>query len=100
MSDEGFGEPSGGELSGGVFWPTAGYISDPQLSTHNLQRAAEAKGAEFLFGREVVEILDRRRPHSRREARRRNRDHVARSWSMSPAPTPPSSTAWPAPSTT
>ena len=56
MSDEGFGEPSGGELAGGVFWPTAGYISDPQLSTHNLQRAAEAKGSEFLFGREVVEI--------------------------------------------
>ncbi len=57
MHDEGFGEPSGGELSGGVFWPTAGYISDPQLSTHNLQRAAEAKGAEFRFGREVVGIL-------------------------------------------
>ena len=56
MSDEGFGEPSGGELPGGVFWPTAGYISDPQLSTHNLQRAAEAKGSEFRFGREVVEI--------------------------------------------
>ena len=58
MSDEGFGEPSGGELAGGVFWPTAGYISDPQLSTHNLQRAAEAKGSEFRFGREVVEILN------------------------------------------
>ena len=57
MHDEGFGEPSGGDLAGGVFWPTAGYISDPQLSTHNLQRAAEAKGAEFRFGREVVEIL-------------------------------------------
>ena len=57
MGDEGFGEPTGGELSGGVFWPTAGYISDPQLATHNLQRAAEAKGARFLFGRQVVEIL-------------------------------------------
>ena len=57
MSDDGFGEPSGGELAGGVFWPTAGYITDPQLSTHNLQRAAEAKGSAFLFGREVVEIL-------------------------------------------
>ena len=56
MGDDGFGEPSGGELAGGVFWPTAGYISDPQLSTHNLQRAAEAKGSEFRFGREVVEI--------------------------------------------
>ena len=57
MSDEGFGELSGGELAGGVFWPTAGYISDPQLATHNLQRAAEAKGSEFRFGREVVAIL-------------------------------------------
>ena len=57
MGDEGFGETTGGELSGGVFWPTAGYISDPQLATHNLQRAAEAKGARFLFGRQVVEIL-------------------------------------------
>ena len=57
MSDEGFGEPSGGELAGGVFWPTAGYVSDPQLATHNLQRAAEAKGAEFRFGREVVAVF-------------------------------------------
>ena len=57
MSDPGFGEPSGGDLAGGVFWPTAGYVSDPQLATHNLQRAAEAKGAEFRFGREVVAIL-------------------------------------------
>ena len=42
-----------------MFWPTPGYISDPQLSTHNLQRAAEAKGSEFRFGREVVEIRTR-----------------------------------------
>ena len=57
MSDEGFGEASGGDLEGGVFWPTAGYVSDPQLATHNLQRAAEAKGSEFRFGSEVVSIL-------------------------------------------
>ncbi len=57
MDDERFGEPTGGELAGGVFWPTAGYISDPQLATHNLQRAAEAKGAQFQFGRKVLEIL-------------------------------------------
>ena len=57
MTDDGFGEPSGGELSGGVFWPTAGYISDPQLATHNLQRAAEAMGARFHFGRKVVGIV-------------------------------------------
>ena len=55
--DERFGEPSGGEIEGAVFWPPGGYVSDPQLATHNLQRAAEAKGAEFVFRREVVSIL-------------------------------------------
>ena len=54
--DEGFGEPTGGELPGGVYFPYAGYISDPQLSAHNLQRAAEAAGGEFLFNRRVVAI--------------------------------------------
>ncbi|MDH3740578.1 MAG: FAD-binding oxidoreductase [Hyphomicrobiales bacterium] len=57
MDAPGFGEPSGGELSGGVYFPTAGYISDPQLATHNLQRAAEAKGGQFLFKRRVTEVV-------------------------------------------
>ena len=57
MTDPAFGEPTGGEVEGAVFFPTAGYVSDPQLATHNLQRAAEAKGAEFLFGKAVTEIL-------------------------------------------
>jgi sarcosine oxidase, subunit beta len=56
LGDPKFGEPAGGELPGGVFFPTAGYISDPQLSTHNLQRAAEAAGGTFLFNQQVVEI--------------------------------------------
>jgi len=43
MDDEGFAVPTGGELSGGVYFPTAGYISDPQLATHNLQRASEKR---------------------------------------------------------
>jgi sarcosine oxidase subunit beta len=54
--DEGFGEPTGGELPGCVYFPYAGYITDPQLSAHNLQRAAEAAGGEFLFNRRIVEI--------------------------------------------
>jgi sarcosine oxidase subunit beta len=41
---------------GAVFFPTAGYISDPQLATHNIQRAAEAAGGEFLFNEGVTEI--------------------------------------------
>lgn len=56
MADPGFGEPTGGELDGGVFFPTAGYIGDPQLASHNLQRAAEAAGGRFLFNRTVVDI--------------------------------------------
>ena len=39
-----------------VFFPTAGYINDATLSVHNLQRAAESRGGQFLFNAEVVEI--------------------------------------------
>ncbi|HIP77902.1 MAG TPA: FAD-binding oxidoreductase [Kiloniellaceae bacterium] len=56
MNDADFGAPTGGALKGGVYFPTAGYISDPQLASHNLQRAAEAAGGAFLFNRRVVEI--------------------------------------------
>ncbi len=54
--DPGFGEPAGGQVAGAVFFPNAGYVSDPQLATHNVQRAAEASGAEFRFNGEIVEI--------------------------------------------
>ena len=57
LNDTDFGKSTGKELTGGIFFPTAGYVSDPALSSHNLQRAAENKGAEFLFNRSVVEIL-------------------------------------------
>jgi sarcosine oxidase subunit beta len=57
MDDAGFGEPGSGEVESAVYFPMAGYVTDPQLSTHNLQRAAEAKGGRFLFNRRVVEIL-------------------------------------------
>ncbi|MDH3670396.1 MAG: FAD-binding oxidoreductase [Gammaproteobacteria bacterium] len=56
LDDPDFGKPSDEELTGAVFFPCAGYISDPQLATHNVQRAAEAQGATFLFNREVTEI--------------------------------------------
>jgi sarcosine oxidase subunit beta len=54
--DPGFGEPSEDLVAGAVFFPYAGYISDPQLATHNVQRAAEAAGGQFLFNRKIVEI--------------------------------------------
>tara|TARA_A100000164_G_scaffold281041_1_gene253419 strand:+ start:2018 stop:3322 length:1305 start_codon:yes stop_codon:yes gene_type:complete len=52
-----FGSHNAKLLRGSVFFPTAGYINDPQLSAHNLQRACEAKGGEFLFNSEVKEII-------------------------------------------
>ncbi len=56
ITDENFGEPTGGEVEGAVLFHAGGYVSDPKLSAHNAQRAAEAHGAEFLFNREIVEI--------------------------------------------
>ncbi|MCE2518018.1 MAG: FAD-binding oxidoreductase, partial [Alphaproteobacteria bacterium] len=53
---EGFGEPTGPELSGGVLFPRGGYVDDPKLSAHNAQVAAEAHGAEFMFRQEVTAI--------------------------------------------
>jgi sarcosine oxidase subunit beta len=54
--DPAFGEAQSEGHLGAVFFPCAGYISDPQLAAHNVQRAAEAKGAAFRFNAEVVEI--------------------------------------------
>ncbi len=39
-----------------VFTPDGGYVSDPQLSCHNLQRGAEAEGGTFWFNTEVTAI--------------------------------------------
>jgi sarcosine oxidase subunit beta len=52
-----FFEPTGRNIAGAFYLPEGGYISDPQLATHNVQCAAEANGSEFLFNRAVVEIM-------------------------------------------
>jgi len=48
-----YDEPSG-MLEGALFCPEGGYVNDPELSAHNMMRAAEANGSEFLFNAEVV----------------------------------------------
>jgi sarcosine oxidase, subunit beta len=53
--DPAFGEGSG-ELAGAVFFPTSGYVSDPQLAARNLQRAAQAQGGRFRFRSKVAGI--------------------------------------------
>jgi sarcosine oxidase subunit beta len=57
MDDDEFGKPGNGNIDGAVFWPTAGYVTDPQFATQNLTMAAQSKGARFLFNKRVVEIL-------------------------------------------
>lgn len=55
--DPSFDDPPTDKISPIVFfYPNNGYINDPILSVHNIQRAAESKGAKFLFNAEVVEI--------------------------------------------
>jgi len=54
--DPRFGKPTGDDVAGAVYIPESGYINDPQLSCHNVQRGCEAAGGEFLFNSEVVEI--------------------------------------------
>lgn len=56
ITDDSFGEPTGGEIPGAVLFKAGGYVSDPKLSAHNAQRAAEAHGAEFMFKSEITEI--------------------------------------------
>ena len=54
--DAEFGVPNDSKLPGALYWKTAGYVTDPQLSTKNIQCACESAGGRFLFKREVVGI--------------------------------------------
>lgn len=54
--DPEFGKAAG-EMRYMLFFPKAGFVSDPQLATLNIASAAERKGAEILLNRRVVEIL-------------------------------------------
>jgi sarcosine oxidase subunit beta len=54
VEDPQFWTDAAGELAGGIFTPEAGYIPDPLLATHNLRRAVEAAGGEFLLRQRVV----------------------------------------------
>ena len=93
--DPAFGD-SDGEIAGAVFFPTCGYVNDPQLAARNLQRAAEAHGGRFRFNAKVAEIRRAGGRVAGRDAGRRHGRSTRRWWSTSPGRTPRSSTAWPA----
>ncbi|NOD62482.1 MULTISPECIES: FAD-binding oxidoreductase [unclassified Ruegeria] len=57
MDDPEFGQSNGRKMTGGVYWPQAGYVTDPALSAQNLMDAAKQHGAEVHTGAEVTEIL-------------------------------------------
>ena len=54
--DDHFWDKTGKKIEGAVYTPGSGYVSDPQLTSHNLQVAAEVNGGEFLFNSEITEI--------------------------------------------
>lgn len=55
MEDKDFGHQNG-EMRYVLYFPKAGYISDPMLATQNIQAAAKRYGASFVLGARVTEI--------------------------------------------
>lgn len=55
--DDGFGQPTGGKIRGAMFFPRSGYVTDPALAAQNLEHAARAHGASFVFNADVAGIL-------------------------------------------
>ncbi|MEE8603078.1 NAD(P)/FAD-dependent oxidoreductase [Euzebya tangerina] len=56
VDDEAFGAEAIDQVEGAIWSPDAGYVDDPQLAAHNLQRAAEAQGGRFRFGTRVTSV--------------------------------------------
>lgn len=55
--DPDFGKKNDTLVTGAIYYAQGGYISDPVLSVHNVQVAAETNGAEFQFNSKVSDIL-------------------------------------------
>jgi sarcosine oxidase subunit beta len=55
--ETGFHDPPKNKIDDTIlYYPNDGYINDPVLSVHNIQRAGESKGAKFLFNAKVAAI--------------------------------------------
>lgn len=55
--DPAFGQPNGRQMQGAVYWPNAGYVTDPALSAQNLMAAAARQGGQMRLGAEVIDVL-------------------------------------------
>ncbi len=56
LQESSFGVANDARISEGAFISDAGYVGDPQLAAHNLQRASEALGAQFRFNTKITSI--------------------------------------------
>ena len=56
IDDPQFGETAGDPITGAMFCPTGGYISDPQLATAQMAQAVERAGGHFRFNDTVLAI--------------------------------------------
>ncbi|MFM9935039.1 MAG: NAD(P)/FAD-dependent oxidoreductase, partial [Novosphingobium sp.] len=56
IDDPRFGETAGDPITGAMFCPTGGYISDPQLATAQMAQAVERAGGHFRFNDTVLAI--------------------------------------------
>lgn len=57
MDDPDFGLPTGQSINGALYVPESGYVSDPKLSTHNVEMGVRKVGGDFLFNARVIDIL-------------------------------------------
>lgn len=56
IDDPQFGETAGEPITGAMFCPTGGYISDPQLATAQIAQAVQRAGGHFRFNDTVLAI--------------------------------------------
>lgn len=56
IDDPQFGETAGDPITGAIFCPTGGYVSDPQLATAQIAHAVEQAGGHFRFHETVLAI--------------------------------------------
>ena len=54
--DPDFNQAPVGWLEGACYTPESGYVGEPQLATQNVEYAAKAQGAEFIYDARVIEI--------------------------------------------
>ena len=96
MSDPLFGEPSGGMVESAVYFPTAGYVGDPQLATTTCSAPRKPPAGPSCSGAPSPPSCGPATAYTVSSSMTASGSRP-RSSSTSPAPTRRGSTAWPGP---